>query len=239
MKATRVAGTIVLMLFTFFASVTPVALCSIQGDLDGNGVVDMQDLVILIEAFGAYPGHPRWNDEADLNGDGKVDIVDAALLLTNLGKTAPTEVINVKISFNPHALNLESHGKWLKCIIEIPKGYDVGDLDLSTIRLNNTVGIDFNAPIIAINRGCEEDSQVMVRFNRAEVIELIKNALEETRDTKENCGKINIRYVTLTVTGKLSSTTSFEGKRRILTIFPNINGEDSAATIAIPRTFRR
>lgn len=220
MKATRVTGTIVLMLFTFFASVTPIAFSSIQGDLDGNGVVDMQDLAILIEAFGTYPGHPRWNDEADLNGDGKVDIVDAVLLLTNLGKIAPTEVINVKVSFNPHVLNLKSRGKWLKCVIEIPKSYDMSDLDLSTIRLNDTVGIDFNAPITIINRGCEDKSQVMVRFNRAEVIELIKNSLKEAQDTKESRGKITIGYVTLTVTGKLSSIISFEGKARIITILP-------------------
>jgi hypothetical protein len=76
----------------------------------------------------------------------------------------------------------------------------------------------------------------MVRFNRAEVIELIKKALEETQDTKGDCGKITIRYITLTVTGELSPTTSFEGQTRILAIYRK---ENSATTLAMPRTFRR
>jgi len=239
MKATRVAGTIILTLFTFFASVAPIAFGSIQGDLDGSGVVDAQDLTILLEAFGTYPGHSRWNDEADLNEDGKVDIIDAVLLLTNMGQTSPTvstEVINVKISVNPRALNLESRGKWLKCVVEIPKAYDIGDLDLSTIKLNNTISIDPNAPITFINRDCRENYQIMVRFNRAEVIELIKKALKGTQDTKGDCGKITIRYITLTVTGELSPTTSFEGQTRILAIYRK---ENSATTLAMPRTFRR
>jgi hypothetical protein len=56
------------------------------GDVNGDRVVDIQDLVLLIKAFGTYPGHPRWNPNADLNGDDRVDIQDLVILIKNFGK---------------------------------------------------------------------------------------------------------------------------------------------------------
>ena len=66
------------------ANVLPSGLV---GDINGDGKVDIKDLVLFIKAFGSYPSHPRWNSEADLNGDNKVDIKDLVLLIKNFGKT--------------------------------------------------------------------------------------------------------------------------------------------------------
>jgi hypothetical protein len=59
----------------------------LPGDLNGDGKVDVKDLVLFTKAFGTTPGHPRWNPDADLNGDGKVNIIDLILLKRNFGKT--------------------------------------------------------------------------------------------------------------------------------------------------------
>lgn len=59
---------------------------NIIGDINGDGRVDMQDLDIICDAFGAFPGHPRWNENADLNQDGKIDITDIGLATMNFGK---------------------------------------------------------------------------------------------------------------------------------------------------------
>jgi len=222
MKIIRIASVIIAITFMLSASVMPPVLGSltnIVGDLDGNGVVDIKDLAILMQAFGAYPGHIRWNAEADLNRDGKIDIIDAALLFKHIGETAPTKVVTTRVFVKPHKLKLSSHGKWIKCIIEIPKDYNIREVDPSTIKLNETIGIDSNAPIIAVTKGCTKTPRLMVRFRRDEVIRLIKNTLDEIEIEDHEEEEVIVHHVTLTVTGKLSNKVWFKGHTRIHVIF--------------------
>lgn len=58
----------------------------IMGDIDGDGLVTMSDINILIKAFGTYPGHPRWNSEADLDQNNRISMSDIMLLIPNFGK---------------------------------------------------------------------------------------------------------------------------------------------------------
>jgi hypothetical protein len=58
------------------------------GDLDGNGIVNILDVVIVARAFESKPGDPRWNPIADLDGNSKIDIIDVASVARNFGKTA-------------------------------------------------------------------------------------------------------------------------------------------------------
>lgn len=52
------------------------------GDLNGDGVVNVSDLLILLGSWGECPDGPC---PADLNGDGVVDVSDMLLLLSNWG----------------------------------------------------------------------------------------------------------------------------------------------------------
>jgi streptogramin lyase len=61
----------------------PGAAPNIPGDLDGNGVVDVFDLLILLGAWGPCSG--KGECLADLNGDGVVDVFDLLTLLGNWG----------------------------------------------------------------------------------------------------------------------------------------------------------
>lgn len=54
----------------------------IPGDLNGDGVVDVSDLLLLFAAWGECP---QGSCAADLNGDGFVDVSDLLLLLANWG----------------------------------------------------------------------------------------------------------------------------------------------------------
>ena len=54
------------------------------GDLDGNGVVAIEDFLALLEAWGPCPEPPA-QCPADLNGDGQVELDDILILLANWG----------------------------------------------------------------------------------------------------------------------------------------------------------
>jgi len=58
-------------------------------DVNGDGIVDIFDAILLSTAFGAEEGSPNWNPDVDINGDGMVDILDAIILASYFGKTVP------------------------------------------------------------------------------------------------------------------------------------------------------
>ena len=56
------------------------------GDVNDDQVIDISDLSITAQAYGSYPGHPRWLLAADINMNLSVDICDLALIAKNYGK---------------------------------------------------------------------------------------------------------------------------------------------------------
>jgi hypothetical protein len=65
---------------------------SVTGDVNGNGRVDLIDLLIITFALGTSPGQRRWNPSCDLNGDLKVNVVDLLMAIMNFGKTSTPAV---------------------------------------------------------------------------------------------------------------------------------------------------
>jgi hypothetical protein len=57
----------------------------IPGDVDGDGDVDLNDLALLLSAYGACEGDPNYNPAADIDNSGCVDLTDLAALLSNYG----------------------------------------------------------------------------------------------------------------------------------------------------------
>ena len=57
-----------------------------QGDINGDGVVNILDAILLAKAFGSRPGDSNWDPRADLNKDNVVNILDAIILSLNFGK---------------------------------------------------------------------------------------------------------------------------------------------------------
>ena len=58
-----------------------------EGDVNGDGSVDVIDLSIVSLAYGSFEGEPDYNPDADLNKDGVVDMRDLATVAMNLGNT--------------------------------------------------------------------------------------------------------------------------------------------------------
>jgi parallel beta-helix repeat protein len=61
----------------------------LPSDINGDGIVDPYDAIILANAFNSTPEDVNWNPNADMNGDGFVDIFDAILLASNFNKLVP------------------------------------------------------------------------------------------------------------------------------------------------------
>ncbi len=59
---------------------------NLLADLNGDGVVDISDFIIVGAAFGSKPGDPHWNTLADSNKDGIVDIDDVMLVAIHFGE---------------------------------------------------------------------------------------------------------------------------------------------------------
>ena len=89
----------------------------------------------------------------------------------------------------------------------MPEGYNVTDIDISSILLNGTVPADKRHYKI-----CECCNLVVLKFNRTAVIELIKESLNKTV-----CKKKSIK-VSLTLTGKFLDGTPFQGTDKIRVI---------------------
>ena len=66
-----------------------VVYVGIPGDINGDGIVDIYDALLLAGAYGATSGQPNWNPNIDINGDGIVDIYDAIILAGNYGEADP------------------------------------------------------------------------------------------------------------------------------------------------------
>jgi PKD repeat protein len=55
-------------------------------DVNGDGKVDMGDVVTVLKAFGSTPGMPNWNPACDLEQNGRIDMGDVVIVLEAFGE---------------------------------------------------------------------------------------------------------------------------------------------------------
>jgi hypothetical protein len=60
----------------------------VPGDVNGDGSVDVVDLLLLVRAFGTFPGDAGYIGACDFNMDGAVDVADLLNLVYNFGYSA-------------------------------------------------------------------------------------------------------------------------------------------------------
>jgi parallel beta-helix repeat protein len=58
---------------------------NLQGDVDGNGVVNILDLATVAMVYMTQEGEPDYDPELDLNHDGIIDILDLSIIGRNYG----------------------------------------------------------------------------------------------------------------------------------------------------------
>ncbi|MBA7596828.1 hypothetical protein ES703_03818 [subsurface metagenome] len=104
----------------------------------------------------------------------------------------------LSISISPDTLNLRSRGRWITCFIELPEGYDVADIDVSTVRLHVD---ENNVPAEPRPMGIG-GHKLMVKFSRPAVQAIV-----------------SVGEVELKITGLIDSIP-FEGSDTIRVIKP-------------------
>jgi len=140
-----------------------------------------------------------------------------AFSLIILTQFAATQVraneITADLNIDPDSLLLteESHGKWITAYIGLPEGYDVNNINVSSVRLHI---MESN---VSVSMYDVQGNKLMVKFDRAMVVSLIwlsisgHMAIPPPPYAKEP--------VPLEVTGTLYYGTTFRGSDQITVFF--------------------
>ena len=111
--------------------------------------------------------------------------------------------IRASIDIDPDTLNLKSKGRWITCYIELPDGFDVGDINVATLMLNGEVPAQSH-PTQVGDYDADGVADLMVKFD-----------LAATQATVEIGDAVQI-----TVAGELNDETVFEGSDTVRVIEP-------------------
>lgn len=153
--------------------------------------------------------HPSWeaillgaDEEVELGFElhytGEPNTAEIFAMTVSFYAAQPSRV-NAAVDVEPDTLNLKSKGKWISCFIELPPGYDVNDIRLDSIRLNDTIPVDPSAPVSVGDCDGDGISDLMVKFDRATVVQHIVSQ------------GVEFANVTIILTGQLYDGTVFEG----------------------------
>lgn len=89
-----------------------------------------------------------------------ISLVTGVLILT---VPSATYGIGATVDIHPKTLNLKSNGKWITVYIELPEGYEVSDINVTTVQLDT----------VPVAWGNVEENKLMVRFDRQTGIDYI------------------------------------------------------------------
>ena len=103
--------------------------------------------------------------------------------------TVLSPAIMADLNIDPDVINLKSKGQWITAYIDLPDGYDIEDVDISSIILNDSVSADW------ADLQDDGESSLMVKFNLADVQELLSLGND----------------VEIMVSGQVTDGTQFEG----------------------------
>lgn len=138
--------------------------------------------------------------EEEYSGTVMVEVTDGEFYDTD-STTVIVKTLEATIVFDPETLNLLSEGEYVTVYIELPDGYDVEDIDLSSLLLNGEVPIG-EWPWEIEDEDEDGIPDLKVKFDREAVQELLKLGENES----------------IVITGLLNDGTAFGGEDRIRVI---------------------
>ena len=139
-----------------------------QWDLDDDGVWDTNfssepkmDHTWLSEYFGRI--RLRVTDGTNFD----IDYANVSI------RKKPQAGNDTEIDIDPDTLNPKSNGKWITCYIEVPSGYNVTDINRSSILLNGNLSAESKWFSVGDHDG-DGIADVMVKFDRQAVIDMVE-----------------------------------------------------------------
>ena len=117
--------------------------------------------------------------------------------------------IETTVDIHPETLNLKSNGTWITALIRLPEGYEVGDINVTTVRLGT----------VPVAWGNVEGNKLMVEFDRNMVIDYIWFKLYHMGIERPSPLPKEGVEVELTITGELIDGTPFKGSDAIRVIY--------------------
>ena len=203
------------------ATSTPlVTYCDIKGGYSGATNIDDNPLFVdppgddyhlqsgsLCIDKGTNTGAPTEDIEGNprpIDGDGDSTAV------TDMGayEYVPPVVVEATVDFAPDTLNLKSKGNMVTIYMELPTGYNVGEIDVSSIWLNGAVPA-LSKPTEIDDYDSDNISDLMIKFDRS----IVQGILEPGDE------------VEITVSGQLTDDTPFKGTDtiRVIPDIPDIS----------------
>jgi len=138
-----------------------------------------------------------------------------------IGATEKTTIL-ASINVDPDTLNLRNKGKYVTAYVELPPGYDVSQIDISSIRLNSTIAA-LPKPTDVGDHDGDAIPDLMVKFDRAAVQDALTVGEE----------------VEVTITGEVAGI-GFEGGHtinRVITPTPPSHAEWTRVTTPTTQGF--
>ena len=157
---------------------------------DGN-TSTLQNVTHTYENEGVYPVNLTVTDDGGLINSTQ----------QNISVSISTQPLTVNVTIHPRTLNFKSKGKWITCYIELSDGYNVSEINISSLRLNGEIPAE-PAPTEIGDNDNDGLPDLMVKFSRSEVIEILD---------RENESEI-------VITGELNDGTSFSSSDTIRTL---------------------
>ena len=194
----------------YLATYTPGTWCTVKVNYDFvsltadvwlDGVLTAEGLQIKPKEFDQPPyGHiilNKWGVVSNNYRSGSTNVV----YFDDVRIAAFLPTIEAAIDIDPDTLNLNSKGKWITCYIELPEGYNVDDIDISTLLLNDQVPAEIHPTGIG-DFDNDDIPDLMVKFDRSAVQEILEVGNE----------------VEIIAFGELTDGTPFEGSDTIRVI---------------------
>jgi len=143
------------------------------------------DYHLLLSSPCIDAGDPNYVAEPnDTDLDGKPRVIGGRI---DMGAYEYSPPISAEVRIVPRTINLQSKGKWISCHIWLPENYNVADIDPNSVLL----GDEIEAKSIQVD---EQQQVAIARFDREDVESIL-----------------DIGEVDLTITGRLTDGTVFEG----------------------------
>lgn len=118
-------------------------------------------------------------------------------------------IVEADIDFDPDTLNLKGRGRWATVYIELPDGYDVGEIDASTVLLEDAI-----SPVLDQKYGfVAYDDSYVVDHDGDGIMERMLKFLRSEVHAIVSPGVYNFK-----VSGELEDGTEFEGYSDPITV---------------------